>query len=211
MKTILNGIINENPIFVLTLGLCPALAITNKFENAYLMGICLMVILLFSNFIISIVKKLVPDNVRIPVYILIIGTFVTIVEILIDMYVPVLQTSLGIYLPLIVVNCVVMGRAMSVASKKDTGTSILDAIGIGIGYTGALLLIAFVREVIGTGTITIMDGISSLTGYKLIFELPTNNLFPINIFAGPAGAFITLAFFVALFSKIKGGSTRESD
>lgn len=211
MKTILNGIINENPIFVLTLGLCPALAITNKFENAYLLGICLMVILLFSNFIISIIKKLVPDNVRIPVYILIIGTFVTIIEILIDMYVPVLQTSLGIYLPLIVVNCVVMGRAMSVASKKGTGTSILDAIGIGIGYTGALLLIAFVREVIGTGTITIMDSISSLTGYKLILELPTNNLFPINIFAGPAGAFITLAFFVALFSKIKGGSTRESN
>ena len=210
MKTILNGIINENPIFVLTLGLCPALAITNKFENALLMGICLMVILLFSNFLIAIIKKLVPDNVKIPVYVLIIGTFVTIVEILIDIYVPVLQTSLGIYLPLIVVNCVVMGRAMSVASKKGVGTSILDAIGIGIGYTLALILIALVREILGAGTITIMDGISSLTGYKLILELPTNNLFPINIFTGPAGAFITLAFFVALLTKIKGGNTHES-
>jgi len=210
MKTIFNGIINENPIFVLTLGLCPALAITNKFENALLMGICLMVILLFSNFLIAIIKKLVPDNVKIPVYVLIIGTFVTIVEILIDIYVPVLQTSLGIYLPLIVVNCVVMGRAMSVASKKGVGTSILDAIGIGIGYTLALILIALVREILGAGTITIMDGISSLTGYKLILELPTNNLFPINIFTGPAGAFITLAFFVALLTKIKGGNTHES-
>lgn len=210
MKTILNGIIKENPTFVLVLGLCPALAITTKFENAYLMGLCLLFILVFSNLVISIIKKIVPDAVRIPVYILIISTFVTIIEILLQAYVPVLNSILGIYLPLITVNCIVLGRAMAVASKESVKTSVLDAIGIGLGYTVALMIIAFFREVLGSGTITLMDATSSLTGYKAVYTLPTTNFFPMNIMSGPAGAYITLAFFVALFTKLRGGKKHES-
>lgn len=211
MNTILNGIIKENPVFVLILGLCPALAVTTKFENAYVMGICLMIVLLFSNFVISIIKKMIPENLRIPIYLLIIGIFVTIVEVILGNYVPDIKNTLGIYLPLIAINCIILGRAMNVASKKSVGKSILDAIGIGLGYTIALLIIAFIRETIGLGTITLMDSISPLTGYRLIIELPTTTLFPINILAGPAGAYITLAFLVALFTKLKGGKANESN
>ncbi|MGE5456493.1 MAG: electron transport complex subunit RsxE [Ignavibacteriales bacterium] len=211
MNTILNGIIKENPVFVLILGLCPALAITTKFENAYIMGICLMIVLLFSNFVISLIKKIIPDNLRMPIYLLVIGIFVTIVEFILGNYAPDIKDILGIYLPLIVVNCIILGRVMDVASKKNVGKSILDAIEIGIGYTLALILIAFIRETIGLGTITLMDSVSSLTGYRLIIELPTTTLFPINIMAGPAGAYITLAFLVALFTKLRGGKAHESN
>ena len=119
MKIIKNGIFKENPTLVLLLGLCPALAVTTKVENAYIMGLCVLVILLFSNTIISIIKKLIPKSVEIPVYILIIATFVTIVEMLLKKYVPTLYEVLGIYLPLITVNCIVLGRALNIASKEN--------------------------------------------------------------------------------------------
>ena len=135
MKRIKNGILFENPIFVGTLGLCSALAVTNKVENAYVMGICVLIVLIFSNLIISIIKKLVPENVKIPVYILIISTLVTIIEIVLQKYAKGLYNVLGIYLPLIVVNCIILGRALSVASKEKVKTSVLDGVGIGIGYT----------------------------------------------------------------------------
>ena len=153
MKRILKGIISENPTFVLLLGLCPALAVTTKFENAYLMGLCVMIVLLFSNIIVSIIKKHVNENVKIPVFILIIGTFVTTLEILLEKYIPNLYEALGIYLPLIVVNCIVLGRAIEVASKESVKNSILDAIGVGLGFTIAISLIALIREVLGTNTI----------------------------------------------------------
>lgn len=204
MKRILNGIITENPIFVLMLGLCSALAVTNKFENAYMMGVCVLVVLVFSNFIVSLIKKIVPDNVRIPVYILIIGTFVTIIEILLKNYIPGLYKTLGIYLPLIVVNCIVLGRALDVATREKVGTSLLDAIGVGIGYTLAISLIALVREVLGTNTITLMDSLSSITGYRAVYEiLPQNIIFPISIFATPAGAFLTLGLLAGLFNFLR--------
>ena len=213
MKTIFNGIIKENPTFVLLLGLCPALAVTKTVESAYLMGICVLVILIFSSFIISLIRKLVTDSVRIPVYILIIGTFVTIVEVLLKEYIPNLYSALGIYLPLIVVNCIVLGRAMVVASKEKALRSILDAIGIGLGFTFAITLIALIREVLGTNTITLMDSISSFTGYKAVYTniLPNTNIFPIAIFTTSTGAFLTLAFLIALFNKIKGGKKNESN
>lgn len=213
MKTIYNGIIKENPTFVLLLGLCPALAVTKTLESAYLMGICVLVILIFSSFVISLIRKLVTDSVRIPVYILIIGTFVTIVEVLLKEYIPNLYSVLGIYLPLIVVNCIVLGRAMVVASKENVGKSILDAIGIGLGFTLAISLIALIREVLGTNTITLMDSISSFTGYKAVYTniLPNTNFFPIAIFTTSTGAFLTLAFLIALFNKIKGGKKDESN
>lgn len=209
MKTILNGIKNENPVFILLLGLCSTLAITNKFESAYMMGISLTVVLIFSNIVISCIKKLVPNNVRIPVYILIIGTFVTILEIIIKVLVPPLYEVLGIYLPLIVVNCIVLGRAIGVASKEKVSKSILDGIGIGLGYTVSLMLISVIREVLGNGTLTIMDSLSSITGHKIILSLPNCSLFPIDIFTSSAGAFLTLGFLMALFNYLKNKEVKN--
>lgn len=213
MKTFLNGLIKENAVFVLSLGLCSALAVTTTVENAYLMGLCVLIVLIFSNLIISIIKKLVPDNVRIPVYIIIVGTFVTVLELLLKEFIPVLYQTLGIYLPLIVVNCIVLGRALSVASKENTSKSVLDALGIGFGYTLAITLIALIRELLGNNTITIMDNISSFTGVRIVFEniLKNNEIFPISLFETSAGAFITFAFLLALFNKIKGGKKDESN
>lgn len=206
MKRILKGIISENPTFVLLLGLCPALAVTTKFENAYLMGICVIIVLLFSNIIVSIIKKHVNENVKIPVFILIIGTFVTTLEILLEKYIPNLYEALGIYLPLIVVNCIVLGRAIEVASKESVKNSILDAIGVGLGFTLAISLIALIREVLGTNTITLMDSISSITGYRAIYTniLPNSNILPMQILVSPAGSFLVLGMLIALFNKIGG-------
>lgn len=205
MKKIINGIIFENPILVGTLGLCSALAVTNKFENAYVMGFCVLMVLTLSNLIISIIKKLVPENVKIPVYILIIATLVTIIEILLQKYVKPLYDVLGIYIPLIVVNCIILGRALQVASKEKIIPSVLDGIGVGLGYTFVLMIIALFREIIGSNTLTIMDNISSLTGYKAIYKvLPTNDILPLNIFSKEAGAFLTLGLLIALAKYIGG-------
>ena len=205
MKKIINGIIFENPILVGTLGLCSALAVTNKFENAYVMGFCVLIVLTLSNLIISIIKKLVPENVKIPVYILIIATLVTIIEILLQKYVKPLYDVLGIYLPLIVVNCIILGRALQVASKEKVIPSVLDGIGVGLGYTFVLMINALFREILGSNTLTIMDNISSLTGYKAIYKiLPANDILPINLFSKEAGAFLTLGLLIALAKYIGG-------
>ena len=205
MKRILNGIIKENPVFVLLLGLCSSLAITNTVENAYMMGFCVLMVLLFSNGIISIIKKLIPDSVRIPVYIIIVGTFVTIIEVLLEHYVPALYKALGIYLPLVVVNCIILGRAIKVASKESLKNSVLDAIGIGIGYTLSIVIIALVREVLGNNTITLMDNLSAFTGYKAVYKvLPSTNIFPITIFETPSGAFLTLGIITGIINYVRG-------
>ena len=202
MKTIINGIKKENPTFVLLLGMCSALAVTNKFENAYIMGICVLIILIISNLFVSLTRKIVPESVRIPVYILVIATLVTCTEMLLNTYVPTLYKALGIYLPLIVVNCIVLGRNIAVASKENVLKSVLDGIGIGLGYTLALMLIALVREVLGSNTLTLMDSLSDLTGYKAIYKvLPDSNILPIKFFTTPAGAFLTLGFLIALFKE----------
>ena len=201
MKKIINGILFENPILVSTLGLCSALAVTNKVENALVMGICVLIVLTISNLIISTIKKLVPENVKIPVYIIIIATLVTMIEILMQKHLPKLYEILGIYLPLIVVNCIILGRAISVASKEKIHTSILDGIGVGLGYTFALILIALIREILGTNTITLMDNLSTITGYKIIYKLPITQ---INIFNSQAGAFLTLGLLIALAKYIGG-------
>lgn len=204
MKIILNGIIKENPVFVLLLGLCSTLAITTNFEAATMMGFCLTFVLIISNLIISIFKSFIPNNVKIPVYILIIGTIVTILEMLLSKYLSDLYQILGIYLPLIVVNCIVLGRAMSVASKQTVKKSILDGIGIGLGYTGALMLVSFIRELLGTGKITIINSLSELTGKKIILNVFNNTeIFPINLFITPAGAFLTLGFLMIIFNYLQ--------
>lgn len=204
MKTIWNGIVKENPVFVLMLGLCSTLAITTTFEQSYMMGICVLVILTMSNTIVSIIRSLVPENVQTPVYILLIGTLVTILEIVLKNYVPTLYESFGIYLALIVVNCIVLGRAIQVASKNKVGKSFLDGIGIGLGYTVALMILGSVREILGNNTITLMDKISGITGHKAVYRiLPENDILPIEFLTTPAGAFMTLGLLLALFQYIQ--------
>lgn len=204
MKLIWRGITKENAVFSLVLGLCSALAVTTTVESAYMMGLCVIIVLLFSGFVISLIRKFVVESVQIPVYILIIGTFVTIVEMLLKAYLPKIYTLLGIYLPLIVVNCIVLGRSLSVYSKEKVGPSLCDALGIGLGYTFALILIALVREILGNGTITLMDQVSSLTGYREIIQIPTSEYFPISLFKEPAGAFLTLGLLMGIINFIKG-------
>ena len=213
MKRFFNGIIKENPIFVLLLGLCSTLAVTTTVENGYLMGICVLIVLLFSNIVVSLIRKFVNDDVRIPVYILIIGTFVTILEILLKNYIPSLYKALGIYLPLITVNCIVLGRAITVASKESVVNSIFDALGVGVGYIFSITLVSLIREVLATNTITLMNNVSEFTGYKAVYTniLPTSTIFPMNIFGLSAGAFLTLAFIMAIINLIKGGKKNESN
>lgn len=203
MKTVFNGIVKENPTFVLLLGLCSALAVTTKVENAYLMGACVLVVLMLSTFVVSLIKRIVPKSVELPVYILIVGTIVTSLEVILKNYVPNLYQALGIYLPLIVVNCIVLGRILTVSSKEKIGYSLKDALGIGLGFTLAITLIALFREVLGTGNITLMDAISSVKGYRAIYNIiPSTNIFPISILVTPAGAFLTLGLLIPLFKFI---------
>lgn len=212
MRMIQNGIIKENPVFVLLLGLCSTLAITTKFENAYLMGICVTLVLTISNFIISMIRKWIPSSVKTPVYILIIATLVTIMELLLQYYARDVYEVFGIYLPLIVVNCIILGRALAVASKTSVGKSILDGIGIGLGYTLALMVIACIREVFGNNTITFMDSISTITGYRAVYRVfPENELIPISFLVSPAGAFLTLGLLMAIFNSLKKGEKHESN
>lgn len=198
---IIKNLINNNPIFVLMLGLCSSLAVTTNLENAYLMGISLTFVLLCSNTIICLIKKHVSDNIKIPVYIMIIGTFVTILEILLSNYIKPLYQSLGIYLSLIVVNCIVLGRALEVASKQNIKTTIKDSLTIGLGYTISLVIIAVIREILGNGTLTLTSSIANMLGYKkVVLEIP---IYKISIFQTPAGAFLTLAFLLCLFNYVK--------
>lgn len=193
-----NGIITENPTFVQMLGMCPTLAVTSSAINGLGMGLTTMVILTMSNFMISLLRKLIPDKVRIPAYIVIIASFVTIVQFLLQAYIPSLNDSLGIFIPLIVVNCIILGRAESYASKNPVIPSIFDGIGMGLGFTFGLTCIAIVREFIGTGAIfgvqilPLADAAAGKGGYV-----------PVTIFILPAGAFLVLAFLVAGMNRLK--------
>ena len=185
-----NGIIKENPVLVLMLGMCPALAVTTSAKNGLGMGVATMAVLIMSNFIISLLRKVIPNGVRVPVYIIIIASFVTIVEMLMHAYVTSLYSSLGIYIPLIVVNCIILGRAETYASKNNPILSIFDGIGIGLGFTVGLTLIGIVRELLGAGT---------------IFDLQVmpESYEPVSIFVMAPGAFFVLAILCALQNKFK--------
>ena len=211
MKKIFNIMIKENPLFVLMLGLCPALAVTTNFESSYMMGICFFIVLVISNVIISLIRKLIPDNVRIPVYILIIGSIVTILEILLNKYLPELSKSIGIYLSLIVVNCIVLGRALSVASKNNCLYTLKNSVAIALGFLFSLMIIGAIREILGTNTITFMNNLSSITGYRAIYKVyPDTSLFPNSILVSPSGAFLILGLLIALFNSFKKGDKNES-
>ncbi|MBO5663490.1 MAG: electron transport complex subunit E [Bacteroidales bacterium] len=186
---ILNGLITENPTFVLMLGMCPTLATTTSAVNGLGMGAATMFVLICSNLVVSLLKSLIPDNVRIPSFIVIIATFVTLLEMLMKAYVPSLYESLGLFIPLIVVNCVVLGRAESFASKNNPFDSLLDGLGIGLGFTFALTLLGMVRELLGSG---------KLFGLTIFPEQ-----YGALVFILAPGAFITLAYLLAIMNKLR--------
>lgn len=193
MKTILerlkNGIITENPTFVLMLGMCPTLAVTTSAINGIGMGLATTVVLVMSNMLISILRKVIPNGVRMPAYIVIVASFVTIVQMLLHAYVTSLYDSLGIYIPLIVVNCIILGRAESYASKNKVIPSVFDGIGMGLGFTIGLTSIGIVRELIGAGTIF---------GLQVL----PKSYEGVSIFILAPGAFLVLAFLCALQNKL---------
>lgn len=190
MKTLVNGIIKENPTFVLLLGMCPTLATTTSAINGMSMGLATMAVLICTNFVISCIKKITPDMVRIPVFIVVIATFVTILQMAMEAYAPdSINKALGIFIPLIVVNCIILGRAESFAAKNSPLASIFDGIGIGLGFTLSLTTLGVVREILGSG---------SAFGFVLLPE--TTNIL---LFVLPPGAFITLGFLSAIFNKFK--------
>lgn len=190
MKVFLNGLIKENPTFVLFLGMCPTLATTTSAINGLSMGLATMAVLVCTNFVISAIKDITPDMVRIPVFIVVIAAFVTILQMFMSAYAPdSINQALGIYIPLIVVNCIILGRAESFACKHTPIESIFDGLGIGLGFTGAPTLLGIVRELLGAG---------SIFGIHLLPE-STNIL----LFILPPGAFLTLGYLVAIANRIK--------
>jgi electron transport complex protein RnfE len=186
-KNFTKGLLKENPVFALLLGMCPTLGVTTSAINGLGMGLATAFVLVLSNIAISSVKNLVPDKVRIPVFVVIIAAFVTIVQLLMEAYIPALYDSLGLFIPLIVVNCIVLGRAEAFASKNTVFSSMIDGLGMGLGFAFALTLLGSVRELLGS---------YSLFGYKFI---DTDGIL---VFVLAPGAFFGLAFLIALMKKI---------
>ena len=188
MQIILNGILKNNPTFVLVLGMCPTLGTTTSAMNVLGMGAATMAVLIMSNLVISLIKNLIPDKVRIPAFIVVIASFVTIIQMLMQAYLPSLYASLGVFIPLIVVNCIILGRAEAFASKNGALDSILDGVGIGLGFTIALTLIGAVREILGSGAIF---------GYSF----GISDYMPLVFVLAP-GAFFVLGYMMVLFNKL---------
>ncbi len=197
-KELTKGIIKENPIFVVVLGLCPTLAVSTQTINGIGMGLAVIFVLTFSNLLVSLLRKWIPNEVRIPAYISIIATFVTIVSLLMQAFTPDLNRALGIFIPLIVVNCIILGRAEAFASKNDPIHSILDGIGMGIGFMISLTIISFIREVLGSGTITLQ-----LAGVGPVIDLRKYITDPATVFILPPGGFIVLGTLLAFFQYLK--------
>lgn len=190
VERVYNGVIKENPTFVQTLGMCPTLAVTTSAINGCGMGLATTAVLVFSNFIISALRKIIPDRVRVPAYIVIVASLVTIIQFLMEGYVPALNKALGIYIPLIVVNCIILGRAEAYASKNPVLPSLFDGLGMGLGFTIALTLLGMFRELIGAG---------SIFGYAI----PVISEQPVGIMVLAPGAFFVLACLVAIQNKIR--------
>ena len=186
-----NGLIKENPTFVLMLGMCPTLAVTTSAMNGLGMGLSTTLVLVFSNLLISAFRKVIPDGVRMPAFIVIVASLVTVVEFLMKAYTPDLATQLGVYIPLIVVNCIILGRAESYASKNPIGPSIFDGVGMGLGFTFGLTCIGIIREILGAGQIFGAQ-VLSLDWFT-----------PITIFVMAPGAFLVLAFLVAIMNIVR--------
>lgn len=199
MSLISNGIISENPVLVLLLGICPTLAVTTSAINGLGMGVATMAVLICSNFVISILKGVIPEKVRIPSYIVVIAGFVTIVGLLLQAYAPTINAALGIFVPLIVVNCIILGRAEMFANKNSVIDSILDGLGMGLGFTLALFLMGAIREIFGSG---------SIFGFNITPEF----LSPMSVFNLAPGAFFTFGCLVALINFLsRGRAIRKKD
>ena len=189
ISIIKNGIVKENPTFVLMLGMCPTLATTTSAVNGLSMGLATMFVLICSNIVISLIKKLTPDMVRIPVFIVVIASFVTILQMVMQAYVPSIYATLGLFIPLIVVNCIILGRAEAFAAKNGPVESLMDGIGIGLGFTLGLTLLGVCRELLGAGSV-----------FDFVLLPETYNML---MFVLPPGAFITLGFLVAAINRMK--------
>ena len=189
LKTLTNGILRENPTFALVLGMCPTLATTTSAINGMSMGLATTAVLICSNIVISLLKNLIPDKVRIPAFIVVIASFVTMVQLHVQAYLPAIYDALGLFIPLIVVNCIVLGRAEAFAAKNNVGLSALDGIGMGIGFTLALTILGAIRELLGTGKI--FDFAVFPDSYGML------------VFVLAPGAFIALAYVMALVNKLK--------
>lgn len=187
LQIITKGILKENPTFVLVLGMCPTLGVTSSAINGMGMGIATMAVLIMSNIVISMIKNLIPDKVRIPAFIVVIASFVTIIEMLMQAYVPSLYASLGVFIPLIVVNCIILGRAEAFASKNGVFDSALDGLGIGLGFTLSLTIVGMVREALGAG---------SIFGFSF-----AEGVMPLLFILAPGG-FLVLGYLMVLFNKI---------
>lgn len=190
VERLYNGIIKENPTFIIMLGMCPTLAVTTSGNNGLYMGLTTTAVLAASNLLISALRKAIPDKVRIPAYIVVVASLVTIVQLLLEAYLPVVNELLGIYIPLIVVNCIILGRAEAYAAKNSIGLSFFDGIGMGLGFTGALTIIGSFRELLGAGSI-------------FGFRITPQALDPITIFILAPGALLTMALLTALQNKLK--------
>lgn len=187
LATLLNGIITENPTFVQLIGMCPTLAVTTTLQNGVTMGIAATLVLMASNMVISLLRKFIPDKIRIAAYVVIIASFVSIIEMVLKAFLPALAESLGIFIPLIVVNCIILARAEAFASKNSVGLSALDGLGMGLGFTVALAIISTVREILGSGTIWGASvGISA----------------PMTMFILPPGGFVILGLVIGMIQLI---------
>jgi electron transport complex protein RnfE len=206
-QNFLKGLFRENQIFVVMLGMCSTLAITTSIENAIGMGLSVIFVLFFSNLIISLVKKIVPGDIRIAVYIVIIATLVGVVEMVMKAFLPALDERLGVFIALIAVNCIILGRAEAFASKYDAVSSMVDALGMGLGYTMALLLVSTFREFLGKGTITIWgDLMINLKGVYTFLQTA-----PSDFFVKPYGALLVLGFLIAAFNAIRAAIAHRKE
>lgn len=191
LSALTNGLIKENPTLVQLIGMCPVLAITTTLQNGIGMGLAVVVVLALSNMLVSLVRNFTPEKIRIPIFVIIIATFVTIVGLVIEAYVPALHKSLGIFIPLIVVNCIILARAEAYAFSHGPVESFLDGIGMGLGFTGALMLISVIREILGTGAVVL--------GGTTLFQLPIPQTISMIL---PPGAFLILALVLAVKNAI---------
>ena len=208
-ERLINGIVKENPTFVMMLGMCPTLAVTSSAMNGLGMGLSTTVVLILSNMLISALRKIIPDKVRIPAFIVIVASFVTIVQLLLQAYIPFLYSALGVYIPLIVVNCIILGRAEAFASKNGVLDSALDGLGMGLGYTLAVLAMSFIRELISTGGIKVVNPFNEAQVWLNLHIIPED--FTVSIFGSSVGAFITFAVLAAAVGAYKQHVTAKEE
>lgn len=199
-KELTKGLFKENPTFIIMLGMCPTLAVTTQVINALSMGAGVLFVLFFSNIIISLLKNSIPNSVRIPCYVVVIASFVSIVEMIFHAFLPGVYNALGVYLPLIVVNCIILGRAEAFANKNTVIDSALDAIGMGLGFTMSLTFIALIRESFGSGTITLIN---------TVINVPVFKKWPIRVLSLAAGALLLMGYLKAFFNWLSERKSRE--